>query len=61
MTAQGEARLTYNLGGGSPTGGIPNSSMDCVATIPNATAGLYVILTCVSAIGQRTSRRIQLA
>ncbi len=59
VLSQGESVMTFNLNGGSPAAGIANSYMDCAATVPNATAGLYVTLDVYSTVGQRTSRRIQ--
>ncbi len=64
VNGQGEAVMVYVPNGATttpPVGGWPNALVNCTITIPNATAGLYVILDYYTTIGQRTSRRVQLA
>ena len=58
---QGMARMVFNGQTGSSLGfASPTARQDCTCVIPNATAGLYVILDFWTAIQQRTSRRVQI-
>ena len=61
IAGQGEAVMTVNLNGATTTTPIAsfNPSMDCTVTVPNAIAGLYVILDVYSIKDQRTSRLVQ--
>ncbi len=60
VTAQGEAVMVFNENGGTTSTNFNNAFMACTITIPNATAGLYVILDVYTVVNQRTSRRVQL-
>lgn len=63
ILGQGEAALAWSLINTVPYPSVitnANSYMTCTCTIPNGTAGLYVILDFYTIIGQRTSRRWQL-
>lgn len=60
IASQGEAVMVMNENGGTTSTNYNNAFMQCTCTIPNATAGLYVVIDAYSIVAQRTSRRVQM-